>query len=253
LNFSLFQWLEGTEIKEVSNDNIIHAAEFIALLVELSKYTSYEEFQLASAACFSGQMIEHQIKNRYKKISDLSHLNSDLQGFLENDFINTFDKILLYSKKLWPGKFDAHLSDDYQILSPSDFGFHNTLLTEEGLKFIDLEYFGWDDPVKLTCDFLLHPGMVLTDNQKTLWINRMKSFFSYDNFFHQRLTASYCLYGLCWCLIILNVFIVDSQKKKGITSVKNNDLDQKQTKQLENSKQLLKHLIETHKHGLPYA
>jgi hypothetical protein len=42
---------------------------------------------------------------------------------------------------------------------PSDFGYHNALRRPDGsLAFVDFEYFGWDDPVKLTADILLHPG-----------------------------------------------------------------------------------------------
>ena len=108
------------------------------------------------------------------------------------------EEILSKSKKIWPGGFETDLNDDYQLLSPSDFGFHNTLLTKDGLKFIDFEYFGWDDPVKLTCDFLLHPGMTLTNERKNIWVRRTKEIFSDANYFQQRLSASYGLYGLCW-------------------------------------------------------
>ena len=50
---------------------------------------------------------------------------------------------------------------------PSDFGFHNSLRREDGsLAFVDFEYFGWDDPVKLTADILLHPGSPLAASQR---------------------------------------------------------------------------------------
>ena len=138
------------------------------------------------------------------------------------------------------------------MLSPSDFGFHNALLTKDGLKFIDFEYFGWDDPVKLTCDFLLHPGMMLTDQQKNLWLNKMENVFINDDTFHMRLSASYSLYGLCWCLIMLNVFITDSKGKKIIAAIEKNDLEQNKTKQLERSKKLLEHVNNVNKQGLPF-
>ena len=51
-------------------------------------------------------------------------------------------------------------NNDHLILSPSDFGFHNTIKSKK-LYFIDFEYFGLDDPVKLVIDFILHPGMKL--------------------------------------------------------------------------------------------
>ena len=44
-------------------------------------------------------------------------------------------------------------------LSPSDFGAHNLLWDHETeqMRCVDLEFFGWDDAHKLTCDSLLHP------------------------------------------------------------------------------------------------
>ncbi|SVC71633.1 uncharacterized protein METZ01_LOCUS324487, partial [marine metagenome] len=246
-----FEWINGKEIVEITDDDVNRAAEFIRSLAKLSEHTSNKEFPLASAACISGQMIEEQIRDRYATIREFSDFNSELRRFLENDFAHTFETVLSKSKKLWPGKFEEQLSHDCQLLSPSDFGFHNIFLTKDGLKFFDFEYFGWDDPVKLTCDFLLHPGMVLSDKQKTLWLESMKEIFSNDRSFSQRLRASYGLYGLCWCMIMLNVF-TDSHGEKIISVVGNNNMEQNKTKQLEKSKKMLIHLNETHKNGLPY-
>ena len=50
-----------------------------------------------------------------------------------------------------------------RTLSPSDFGFHNARRrADHSLIFFDFEYFGWDDPVKPVCDFVLHPGMTMS-------------------------------------------------------------------------------------------
>jgi len=252
LNFGLFEWINGKEIVEITDDHVNRAAEFVASLTELSKHTSHDKFEQASAACLSGQMIEQQIRDRYATIHECSDLNSELRCFLGNNFAHTFEEILSKSKKIWPGDFETDLNDDYQLLSPSDFGFHNTLLTKDGLKFIDFEYFGWDDPVKLTCDFLLHPGMVLTNERKNIWVRSAKEIFSDDNCFQKRLSASYGLYGLCWCLIMLNVFLIDRQSEKNITALDMGDIKAKKLEQLEKSKKMLLHLNEFHKNGLPY-
>ena len=252
LNFGLFEWINGKEINNITDDHINHAAEFVKSLEKLSKHTSRDDFKLASAACLSGQMIEEQIRNRYKTILKFTDLYFDLRSFLVNDFSHAFEKILCKSKKIWPGAFDTYLSDNYQLLSPSDFGFHNALLTKDGLKFLDFEYFGWDDPIKLICDFLLHPGMVLTNKHKTLWLNMMEEVFIEDSNFHLRLSASYCLYGLCWVLIMLNIFIKDSQEKRSITGLNKSYLEKKQIKQLDKSRKLVKHINQIQKYGLPY-
>ena len=42
-------------------------------------------------------------------------------------------------------------------LSPSDFGSHNLVRTGDGIRIVDLEFFGWDDAHKLVADSTIHP------------------------------------------------------------------------------------------------
>ncbi len=241
LNFALFEWVIGKEISEITEDHIQGVTDFVIELANISKNTNPGTFDLASAACLSGQMIEQQINERYTVLLKCAELHSDLSNFLNNNFYEAIKKILPVSKKHWPGDFSKKLNKYHRILSPSDFGFHNILLTKNGLKFIDFEYFGWDDPVKLVCDFLLHPAMNLTDSQRSIWLEKMNETFSNDINFKARLSASYYLYGLCWCLIILNVFTTENMN------------DKKQAIQLSKSKKLLNHIIRLNEKGIMYA
>ncbi len=75
--------------------------------------------------------------------------------------------------------------------------------------FIDFEYFGWDDPVKLISDFYWHPGMNLSWELKAKWINSVKDIFKSDGSYELRLSAYLPLYALRWCLILLNEFLPD--------------------------------------------
>ena len=72
--------------------------------------------------------------------------------------------------------------------------------------FLDFEYFGLDDPVKLLADTLWHPGMTLKTSQKLLLAKKFSVLFSEDVKFLDRLNACWPLYGLRWCLILLNAF-----------------------------------------------
>jgi len=55
------------------------------------------------------------------------------------------------------GRCDDALDASARCVSPSDFGFHNALSTPSGVKFLDFEFAGWDDPTKLVADFDLQP------------------------------------------------------------------------------------------------
>ena len=57
-----------------------------------------------------------------------------------------------------------------QVFSPSDFGFHNALLKDNGkLCFLDFEYFGRDDPVKLMADFIWHHYACTSRSDTSFW------------------------------------------------------------------------------------
>jgi hypothetical protein len=100
-------------------------------------------------------------------------------------------------------------------LVPSDFGFHNSLRCQDGsLAFVDFEYFGWDDPVKLTADILLHPGRVLTTPQRTRFRQAAERLYREDRSFAQRLDAYIQLFGLRWVLILLNEFIPERWQRR---------------------------------------
>ena len=72
------------------------------------------------------------------------------------------------------------------------------------LTFIDFEYFGWDDPVKLGADFLWHPAMRLSDAERSQFAHGITDLFGSDPEFAARLAIYFPLYGIRWSLIILN-------------------------------------------------
>ena len=118
--------------------------------------------------------------------------------------------MIIWSKERWNefDDFERVLTQEDLTLSPSDFGFHNALEKDSGeIIFHDFEYFGWDDPVKLMCDFAFHPGMELNREMRKLWFRATLKL--YGAGLLPRLNASWPLYGLCWVLILLNEFRSD--------------------------------------------
>ncbi len=60
------------------------------------------------------------------------------------------------------------LDPGLRCISPSDFGFHNAIQTSLGIKFIDFEFSGWDDPTKTCIDFQLQPKVPIKGYSKDL-------------------------------------------------------------------------------------
>ena len=127
-----------------------------------------------------------------------------------------WEEIREWSGSKWPAlSFEKELAQSKQTLSPSDFGFHNTLQRGDGsLCFVDLEYFGRDDPAKLIADFLWHPAMNLKLAHKTQWLEGMFAIFDQDPDLPQRFRAAWPLYGMRWALIMLNEFRQDGWQKR---------------------------------------
>lgn len=98
------------------------------------------------------------------------------------------------------------------IPNPSDFGFHNALrLSDGGLAFLDFEYFGQDDPVRLVGDFLLHPGMWEAGSDPESCPLRARftaglapAMNAIDSRFDARLRRQLPYLALRWALIVLN-------------------------------------------------
>ena len=111
--------------------------------------------------------------------------------------------------------FDTVLPQEQRSLVPSDFGFHNALRRPDGtLAFFDFEYFGWDDPVKLTADVLLH--------------------------------------GLRWALIVLNEFLPDCWRRRVMAGARESWAVAKQ-KQLARAHEYLSHLAAEELQGVTHG
>ena len=102
------------------------------------------------------------------------------------------------------------LKPSLRRLIPADFGFHNALREPGGaLRYVDFDYFGWDDPVKLTADFLVHPAMRLDADDRRRFVSSMVAALPEDADFLPRLRRHLPLYALRWALILLNPFRTD--------------------------------------------
>ncbi len=211
LNIALFKWIEGKKIKSINNSELNAAVKFTKRLKKIPNYHVKKYFYDATEACFNLENITDQIN---KKKYDLTKNNSSkkIKLFINNIFLPILKKI-----ESNIGKKDNLFKKIYNesvILSPSDFGFHNCLKKNKNFfVFLDFEYFGKDDAIKFVTDFLLHPGMILTNKQKKIWVKKMLVIFKNDNTFLHRLSTFLPYYALRWSLIVLNDFKIKNVNK----------------------------------------
>lgn len=208
-NCVLLSWVEGAQVSDVGLADIDQAIEFLGALERLRRTVDFPTAQLASEACLSGAQIEHQIRMRFARLLAVED-EPGLHAFLNGEFQNAFESQLLLARKTLSSaglSFEAELGPEKRSLVPADFGFHNALRDESGrLTFLDFEYFGWDDPAKLTSDVLLHPGTPVADELRSRFRIAAENLYGNDPDFGTRLRALRPLFGLRWVLILLNEF-----------------------------------------------
>ena len=108
------------------------------------------------------------------------------------------------------------------------------------IVFLDFEYFGWDDPVKLASDFVLHPGMDLTLELKKRFLESMSDVFGADKTFCMRLRASLPLYAMRWTMILLNEFLPERWTRRVMAGA-DGDRDVILKTQLAKARTMIKH------------
>jgi hypothetical protein len=250
---ALFEWIDGEAVTWPTNGEVDAALRLAAELRALADADDADRLSAASAATFSGMAVARQVESRLARIRTATGDDPDLANFVEKSFAPTMRRIIAEAADRMKNvgcSFEAEVPRECRTLSPSDFGFHNALRRGDGrIAFLDFEYFGWDDPVKLVSDFLWHPGMRLSQGLKRYFLDRSLSVFGdRDAGFVQRLQILYPLYGLCWCLILLNEFLPSSWQRRAISGGAAEHQEVKK-RQLIRARRLISTVVECHDTG----
>jgi hypothetical protein len=225
----LFQFIAGTKpAKEyVTPDYIKQALGFIKKLNSANKRSDNYFFPYASDACFS--MAEHvaSLEGRFQSLQSIAQadtINLKAKSFVENVLYPEWERLKPMIKKKTMGSgidFDKRLCREERIISPSDFGFHNSILTKDRLFFIDFEYAGWDDPAKMVCDFFCQPEIPVKMDYYNCFLKEVScTVYSKGkiSILPQRTKILFPLYRLKWCCIMLNDFVAADEKRKRFAS-----------------------------------
>jgi len=216
--YALLTWIDGTDVVEVSDADIDAALAFLATVHALRASPCAREQPLAAEACLSGSEIERQIERRLARLREIAAAERELTVFLDNSFAGAFSRASREGRRSMTAAgldFTGELPQEWRTLVPSDFGFHNSLRRKDGsLAFVDFEYFGWDDPVKLTADLLLHPGRSLGSSQRKRFREAASTLYGGDRAFARRLSAYLPLFSLRWVLILLNEFMPERWQQR---------------------------------------
>lgn len=204
---AIYRWVAGAPAGAPQGDDIAALAGFAARLHAVRLVPAAQGLRPAREAVTSPGELERQIERRLERLRAEAGVHPVLGGLLAGIAAEAARRAALRPRA---GGTQARPL----TLSPSDFGLHNALRTEAGLVFVDFEYFGWDDPVKLVADVLWHPGMQLAQPERQKFFTLAADVYGVDPEFSARFDRDAPLYGLRWALIVLNEFLPEIWERR---------------------------------------
>lgn len=219
-NCAIYEFIDGRSVAspEAAARDIAASVDFLANLRRLHGADGSNALPAASEACFSIAEVMTSVRGRLARLQAAPAGDDEsrrLQAWLAREFapaLAGIERWIRSSAARWGVETESPLPQASRTLSPSDFGFHNTVRRPNGeLAFVDFEYFGWDDPAKTVVDYLLHPGMALSETLKQQFAREFIAAFADVRLLAERARLVYPLFGLKWCLIILNDYLPNRQ------------------------------------------
>ncbi len=251
-NVCVFDWVDGEKISVVTDEDLKASLKFLSEL-NAKKSEAFDLINDASEACFSPQLLIDQVDDRIQKL--LAQNNNYLNSFLIDEVFYAYEiakkSMLIGMKKV---DLDQRLDQGLKTLSPSDFGFHNAIrIKNNDVMFLDFEYFGFDDPAKLICDFLWHPGMNLSEKMRRDWVLGAFKIYDADNKLSERVNSFWAMYGVRWILIILKRVKMTEHRSNNFHTSKDFDYTNiENAVQIKKAKKIIRH-ISNNQLGCPYV
>lgn len=243
----VYEFIHGRPLHahEVTINAILQALHFYRELNSYKNLPSAKMLPAASDACFTLADHVQCVENRIQRLKDMevsSAIDQHANTFIQKDLVETWKKVtgVVYSRANASGiSWCTEILPGDKCLSPSDFGFHNTILQKDGqLHFIDFEYAGWDDPAKLVCDFFCQPALPVSLRFYDLFIKKVIADLSDREIHRQRITLLFPVYQLKWVCIMLNDFLsVGNHRRQFADRVF--DQEKRKIRQLQKARQAL--------------
>lgn len=218
----IYQYVDGNKIsrESLNSNHLRQAVDFIKSLNLPERIQFGQQLDDASEACFNLHNHIDLVEGRVQRLNKID-THEDFQdklAILVKEIIERFNgsKARLFAVCKEKGidvREDLEMQE--RCISPSDFGFHNALLCDGKLVFLDFEYAGWDDPAKLIADFFCQPEIPVPIGYFETFADGCLSYTGVGiNKHKQRASILLPLYKLKWCCIMLNEFLPDTWERR---------------------------------------
>ena len=222
---ALYEFIKGNRVETVGSTEILLAAQFIEKINQQRGNKAFQTLPHAAEACYSFQEHVTSVDRRIDRLSQMesdSNLDREARFWVEKELIPAWKKLreqIVRQKDL-----EKKLDQTMRILSPSDFGFHNSLRKEDGsLVFLDFEYAGWDDPAKLVCDLANQPDRPLSLEEAEPFSSSLVEWLGAADFWRSRFRILAPLYQIKWACIVLNDFLPFGRNRRKFQEVESSE------------------------------
>lgn len=221
---ALYEYVEGDNFFNVSHshdlpdDFWIQCIDFLKNIQSTRSYAGSRGIPDASHSAFS--LAEHlgivqQQRDNWLRLITSNIVSPKIRELVENVLEPAYQR--LAEKFIDHPYFKKSLSAEARILSPSDFGLHNTILNKRGrLVFLDFEYAGWDDPAKTVVDFFCQPRVKAPPSFRKKLFDEVLGILPETEkaWFEERLPLVDSCIRLKWCYIFLNSLHPNHKKRR---------------------------------------
>ena len=228
-NMGLYEFVQGRKLtsSELEVQHITQAANFLRSLNETLEKDN--TLPTASEGCFSIEQHLLLTDMRVKRLLSFpvaSEIDSKARlfvGELNSVWKKIKDDIVAKSSSI-----SIKLNAIDRCVSPSDFGFHNALLRDNGeICFIDFEYAGWDDPAKMISDFFSQPLIPVSLKHFDIFISQALGYSKNKHELAQRTRLLFPLFQIKWCCILLNDFLPIAASRRQFSNPTSDPLQRK--------------------------
>jgi hypothetical protein len=202
---ALYQYVEGVRPDQVGGDDVSKAMEFIGRINKLRRAPEAATLANGSEACWSLEGHLDLVGSRLEQLRSAEH---SVRAFIEEEAWPVWKRVREWAGDRAGGILAEVLRQERRCLSPSDFGFHNSLRDSGGnMFFLDFEYSGWDDPARMIADFFCQPEVLVPEDYMDAFADAVADFDPAPDKMRARTEILLTVYRMKWCCISLNEFL----------------------------------------------
>lgn len=222
IGVALYEFIDGYKLTplDLTGGHIKQARDFFMSLNHPATRSLATHLPNASEACFSIAEQLDMVQGRIDRLSmipatsDVDEQAIVFTAELRKQWDILRARVLAGSESRGLDPQSVLVHED-RCVSPSDFGFHNAIVTQSGkVIFIDFEYAGWDDPAKTISDFFSHPAVPVPFDHFEDFLVSALAFFPNARMLMERTRLMLPVFRIKWCCIMMNDFLPELLQRR---------------------------------------